>query len=271
MAVETYALKGGDSGRERLRVLSRVLRPQMLDLFRKAGLQEGMACLDIGCGGGDATFDMARMTGARGRAVGIDLDDEKLALARREAQSLGLTNVEFAQADAMAEAASNGAFDFVYARQLLCHVEEPARVIGQMIEFAAPGAVIAAEDIDFSGYFCHPPCPELHRYMDLVRAVMRARGGDADIGPKLPGLFGEAGLAGIEMKVAQPAATTGEIKMIQPLTMAIVTDAVVADGLCDAAEVERITETLLAFAEDPSTVMSVPRFVQVWGRKPRPV
>ena len=268
MSVENYAIRGGSAGRERLRILSRVLRPQTLDLLERAGLQESMMCLDMGCGGGDVTFEMAAIVGQKGLVVGLDFDDEKLELAREEAKSRDLTNIEFRNADAMAIASELATFNFVFARQLLCHVANPSHVLNQMIAYASPGGVIAVEDIDFSGYFCHPPCPELHEYMDLVRRTMRARGGNADIGPELPGLLMNAGLQKVEMQVAQPAATNGEVKLIQPITMDSVTEAVVAEGLGGEADVKRITDALLAYAEDPNTVMSVPRFIQAWGRKP---
>ncbi|HSM31865.1 MAG TPA: class I SAM-dependent methyltransferase, partial [Woeseiaceae bacterium] len=159
MSVGSYVIRGGTAGRERLRLLSRILRPQTLDLFRKAGLAEGVNCLDIGCGGGDASFEMARIVGPSGLVLGIDLDDEKLALARAEAAELGLSNVEFRHADAMDPSAGRERFGFVFARQLLCHVADPAGVIRQMLDHAAPGGILAIEDIDFRGHFCWPPCP----------------------------------------------------------------------------------------------------------------
>jgi ubiquinone/menaquinone biosynthesis C-methylase UbiE len=64
MQKSDYVIRGGIEGRERLRILSRVMRPTTLDLLRRVGIRPGMACLEIGCGGGDLAFDMARMVGA---------------------------------------------------------------------------------------------------------------------------------------------------------------------------------------------------------------
>ncbi len=80
-----------------------------------------MACLEIGCGGGDLAFDMARMTGASGTVVGMDFDRKELDLAKNEAASLKLDNLEFRLADITA--AEPGAdFDLVHARFLLTHL-----------------------------------------------------------------------------------------------------------------------------------------------------
>lgn len=269
MSIEQYAIRGGRAGRERLRILSRVLRPQTLALFHSAGVGEGMACLDMGCGGGDVSFELAMIAGPKGRVLGIDIDDEKLAIARDEASAKGLDNVEFRNADAMHDADEINAFDFTFARQLLCHVPDPAHVLKEMITYASPGGLVAVDDVDFSGYFCHPPSPAFDRYLSLLRQTMRSRGGNADIGPELPSLLIAAGLENVEMRVVQLAATQGEMKLIPPISMDNFTEAVVADGLANAREVKEITDALYAYAENPETVMSMPRHIQAWGRAPQ--
>ena len=52
-------------------------------------------CLDLGCGGGEVTFDLARLGGARRHVIGVDMDEDKLALARQSIPGQGVTNVEF--------------------------------------------------------------------------------------------------------------------------------------------------------------------------------
>jgi len=83
-----YVIRGGSAGRERLRMLSRVMHPTSSSLFDRLALHEGQSCLDVGCGGGDATLELARRVGPRGRVVGVDIDATKLELARAEAAEL---------------------------------------------------------------------------------------------------------------------------------------------------------------------------------------
>src|SRR5262249_59206078 len=115
-----YACRGGLAGRERLRVLARVMQPSTAALFDRLGVRAGMTCLDVGCGGGDVTVELAHRVGPRGRVVGVDIDAAKLDLARQEAEALGLRNVEFRQADVRSETVG-AEFDVVYARFLLSH------------------------------------------------------------------------------------------------------------------------------------------------------
>ena len=73
-----YVIRGGAAGRARLGVIARTLRSSTLALLKRAGLVKGMMCLDLGCGGGDVTLEMARLAGPHGRALGIDVDEVKL-------------------------------------------------------------------------------------------------------------------------------------------------------------------------------------------------
>ena len=77
-----YLIRGGIAGRERLRVLARVMRPGTLALLERAGVTAGLRCLDVGCGGGDVTFDLASLVGITGHVVGVDLDPTKVEIAK---------------------------------------------------------------------------------------------------------------------------------------------------------------------------------------------
>jgi hypothetical protein len=55
------------------------------------------------------------------------------------------------------------------------------------------------EDIDYAGNFAYPPCAALNRHVAIYREVVRRRGGDADIGPKLRTMVIDAGLADVSL------------------------------------------------------------------------
>jgi len=264
----TYVIRGGIEGRERLRLLSRVMRPTTMGLFQRLGVRSGMSVLDVGCGGGDVTMELARAVGAEGLAVGTDIDDTKLAMARAEAIGGHIANVEFRSADA-ASPGDLGDFDLVYTRFLLTHLPDPAGVLANMWRSVRPGGLLAIEDIDFDGSFCHPPHAAYDRYVELYTAAVRRRGGDPCIGPRLPGMLVDAGCECVEMNVVQPAGIVGEAKLVTPITMENIADAVRVEGLADDAEIEQVAMDLYALARDERTVMSIPRIVQVWAYRPK--
>src|SRR5262245_34382381 len=89
-AVNSYVLRGGAAGAERLGLLGRVMGPTTEALQLRAGLAPGMRCLDAGCGAGMVALALARRVGPGGQVVGVDVDEAALDLARRQAHEQNL-------------------------------------------------------------------------------------------------------------------------------------------------------------------------------------
>jgi ubiquinone/menaquinone biosynthesis C-methylase UbiE len=261
-----YIIRGGVEGRERLRVLARVVRPITLSLLHRAGIRPGMACLDMGCGGGDATFDLARLAGPEGRVVGVDLDPVKIDIARAEARAQKLENVEF-RVGSVLDAVEESRFDLAHVRFVLSHLPNAAKALERMRQALRPGGILVVADVDFSGYFSHPESAALERYVDLYTEAGRRRGGDPHIGPRLPALLAHAGFENVHIDVVQQAGIEGEVKLLTPLTMEAIADSVVAEGLASRQEIDQVVAELYRFAGDPSTVLSGPRIVEAWATR----
>lgn len=264
MISKHYAIRGGVEGRERLRVLARVMRPTTLALFDRVGISPEATCLDVGCGGGDVTLDIARVVVPLGKVVGTDIDNKKLELAWADARSQRLTNVEFRTANAE-DPLGVAEYDLVYARFLLTHLSDPAACINRMCDALKPGGLLVVEDIHFSGHFSFPESAALRRYVQLYMETVLARGGDPNIGPRLPLLLADAGLRRIGMNVVQPAGFEGEVKLLNPITMENIAEAILTEGLATCEEIDKLVRELYELAYDARTVVSIPRIVQAWG------
>jgi len=263
----TYAIRGGQSGRERLRVLSHVMQAGTFEFLDKLNIRPGMACLDVGCGGGDVARELARRVGATGRVVALDMDGAQLQIVREEAIALNIHNIDYQVADVANPPSDLGIFDLAYTRFLLCHLTNPMQVLSWMAKCLRLGGVLAVEDVDLTGQFCHPPLPAFERYVALVGEVMRARGGDPLLGLKLPRMLIEAGLRIGGVTVNQPADIDGDVKLICALTMENVADAVVNDSLVTRDDVDQLVANLYECARDERTFVGVMRRIQVWGRR----
>lgn len=265
-SLKHYALRGGVEGHERLKVLSRVMHASTCAVLDQIGISEGMVCLDIGCGSGDVTFELARRVGANGKAVGADIDHTKLDLARAEASQLDLSNIEFRIMDIRDQPEANE-FDFVHARFLLTHLSDPIDAVEAFHQQLKPGGWCLLQDIDFTGLFVYPESFSFRRYHELYCHVVRKRGGDPDIGPRLPLLLKGRGFTHVHVNVVQPVACEGEVKLINALTMENIADAVLEDKLASREEIDSIVRDLYDYAANPATVAGTPRIVQSWGQK----
>jgi ubiquinone/menaquinone biosynthesis C-methylase UbiE len=261
-----YAICGGKEGKERLDLLARVLLPTTMQLLNRAGLIRGMKCLDVGCGGGHVAISMARVLGPEGCVIGTDTDAEILAFARDDAEAAKVTTVKFRQVDACA-CVWHEEFDVAYARFLFSHLNQPEKCLAAMVQACARGGTIVIEDTDFAGSFCYPNCAAYQRYNELYQVLVQRMGGDPNIGSKLPAMLHRAGIQAVELNVIQPTHIRGEGKLMAPVTMLRISDALTAEGLASETEVTQILTELNYIAADAETVISLPRIFQVWGKR----
>jgi SAM-dependent methyltransferase len=265
-----YIMRGGLEGRERLRVLARAMHPTTAALFDRVGVVAGMRCLDVGCGGGDVTRELARQAAPGGSALGIDIDGAKIELAAAEAAADGGA-IEFRQCDIL-ETDFEPEFDLIYVRFVLTHLVDPAATVARMARWLRPATGrLVVEDIDFTGSFFHPASSAYDRYADLYTRTAHARGVDPNIGPRLPGLLADAGCRDVHLNVVQPAgrSPTGherDVKLVSPLTLEIIADSVIAEAIARREEIEPVVDELYRLAADETTVLAIPRIVQAWGR-----
>jgi 2-polyprenyl-3-methyl-5-hydroxy-6-metoxy-1,4-benzoquinol methylase len=120
----SYVIRGGEAGKARLRVISHALWPTTLNLLNSAGIKPGMACLDVGCGGGDVAMETARLVGPSGRVTGIDMGSAKIQIAQQEAERETVTNVKSLELD-IDHLGHATEYDLAYRRLFLTHLRDP--------------------------------------------------------------------------------------------------------------------------------------------------
>ncbi len=101
-------------------------------------IKEGMSVLDVGCGWGDMSLQVADMVGEKGRVVGIDCVDAFLEEARKDAASKGVANTEFQRGDAEIALPENE-FDYVVARFGTMFFTNPVAALRRMRLALKPG------------------------------------------------------------------------------------------------------------------------------------
>ena len=261
----SYIIEGGQGGHARLAVLSRVMAAPTAALLDRFEPLEGRTVVDAGCGGGDVAFELARRVGPDGRVVGLDMDEEKLSLARAEAAARGVSNVEFHAASVVDPWPVKGAA-LVHARFLLTHVPEAEQVLARAREALAEGGVLAVQDIDYQGQFCDPPCEAFDRAGELyVQAALHA-GVDPFIGRRLTRMLEDAGFTCVDGDLVQPFGRDGDVAEIPCVTFERIAAAVIKAGLASAEEAAGIASDLRAFAARPDSTLSLPRIFRAWGR-----
>jgi len=156
-------------------------------------LAPGMSLLDVGCGPGTITVDLAPRV-APGPVVGVDRAAEVLAEADALLADRPATNVTFEPGDISGLAFADGTFDVVHAHQVLQHLADPVAALVEMGRVCRPGGIVAARDGDYGGMTWYPADPVLDRWLVMYRAVARSNGGEPDAGRHLLAWARQAGI-----------------------------------------------------------------------------
>ncbi|MCU1361417.1 MAG: Methyltransferase type 11 [Ilumatobacteraceae bacterium] len=146
-------------------------------------LGPGLRVLDVGCGPGTLTADLAERV-APGATHGIDLEPSVIAEARRVASDRGMSTLTFEAAD-VHELTEPGGYDVVHAHQVLQHVPDPVSTLRAMRDQLSQGGVVAARDADYSAMTWWPHDPLIDRWLEIYRAVTQRNGAQCDAGRRL--------------------------------------------------------------------------------------
>lgn len=161
-----------------------------------AHLRPAARVLDIGCGPGTISIDLARRV-SRGSVLGLDREESVIATATVAGIESGVPNVEFAVGDIYNLDAGDGSFDVVHAHQVLQHLSDPVAALREMRRVCCPGGVVAVRDSDYQAFTWFPANPGLDRWLELYRSVARGNDAEPDAGRRLRSWALEVGFSEI--------------------------------------------------------------------------
>ena len=159
-------------------------------------LHPGDSLLDVGCGPGTITLDIAGRV-APAPVLGIDASAAVIVDAADAAARSGVRNVEFAVGDVYALEHADASFDIVHAHQVLQHVADPVAALREMRRVCRPNGVVAARDSIYRAFTWYPRDARLDRWLELYCAVAQANGGEPDAGSRLRAWALDAGFGAV--------------------------------------------------------------------------
>ena len=142
-------------------------------------LRPGVSVLDVGCGVGSITADIAARV-APGPVVGIDPAPEAAAATRERSD-----RVRVAIGSGYRLPFADRSFDIVHAHQVLQHLSDPVAALVEMRRVCRPGGVVAVRDADYAAMTWWPEADGLDAWLSVYRAVARSNDAEPDAGRRL--------------------------------------------------------------------------------------
>ena len=198
MTEREYVLGTGDDELARLGLQNRLWSDTVVGTWRRARIAPGERALDVGCGPGFAAFDLAHLVTPAGAVVGVDESEAFVGHANEQARRRGLPQVRARVGDVQRleeVLAGEAPFDFAYARWVLCFVSDPEAVVRGVAAALRPGGRLVVHDyFNYGSMTTAPRCESHDRAVAATMRSWRARGGDPDVGQRLPALLRAHGL-----------------------------------------------------------------------------
>ncbi|KAM0426615.1 hypothetical protein ACHAQK_012328 [Fusarium lateritium] len=160
-------------------------------------LHNGFTLLDVGCGPGSITIDIARRFPSA-RVLGLDSDSDAISMARSNAESAGVANVLFEIGDGLNLAAAStpdsifntilnveGGFDVVHTHQLHMHVQDAAKLMCELRAVSKPcGGLVCCRESDHGMVAFWPEKESMKQFISAIPMMLLGRGQDPYVGRK---------------------------------------------------------------------------------------
>lgn len=263
-----YILGTHEAEIERLGLQHRVWRAAALRVWREAGLRSGQRVLDIGCGPGFGSIDLAEIVGPRGQVVGYErsrrfLDHVNIVSAQR-----GLA-IEAIAADLDRQIFPPAMADAAWCRWVLSFVQKPAALISRIADGLKPGGVVIFHEYcDYRSWRLGPPSDDFARFVDAVMHSWRSAGGEPDIGLELPMMLDACNMKIVQMRPLVETIFPDSFVWEWPDAFARVNiDRLVELGHVTAAERERALAALDRAKHGSGHFMVTPTVLEIVARK----
>lgn len=239
-------------------------------LWRRAGFRPGQTILDLGCGPGYTSIDLAQLVGPKGCVIALDTSARFIDHLRATAASLKLNQIEAQVADAEQLDLPANSIDGAYSRWMFCFLADPKEVLSAVARSLRPGGPIAITDyFNQQAETVAPKSEAIDRVFRAIGEAWQVRGGDPDIAGRLPRLLADCGLEVQELypmiRIGRPGSL--EWEWIETIVFNFL-PTMIELGVLSAADRKAFEAQWEERREDPYSFFCSPPVIDIIATKP---
>lgn len=238
-----------------------------------AGITPGMRVLEIGCGNGEVTQELAELVGPSGSVVALDRNEGGLAMARERMQEQGIEHVRFAAADVTGDLSALAAlqgepFDALAGRRVLMYLPDPSAVLSRLVGRLHSGGLVVFEETDSTMVPARiSPMVAHDQVTAWLRRMLIAEDANPAMGFALPATLVQAGLRFERIRAEAVILGQGTQYPLSVL-LKLMQSRLIAADIATQAEVDSLADQLDAEALDPTNVYIGAMSFCAWAYKP---
>lgn len=221
--------------------------------------------LDLGCGPGFGTRELAYMVGDHGKVIGVDLSPSYTKFCQKVADTHGLSNIELMTTSFDEMQLEEESLDGIYHRWALAWIPNPEEVIAKLYNALKPGGVIVSHEYyDWSFFQTEPKLPALNHAIGKAFQSFTDSPGDINIGRHLPRLFDNIGLEVISTRSMSKIAYNYDTTWQWPLSfLELYVPKLEQMGLLTKEEISAALDELKELEELPGSSIACPAMYEV--------
>lgn len=266
-----YVLGTNDAELVRLGYQHRVWAGPTADAWERAGIHPGAHVLDVGCGPGYGTFDLAQLVGESGRVYAVDVSARFVGHLAEEARRRGIGHIEARVEDLETLSVPASSVDFAFARWVLCFLRNPERAVERVARALRPGGAFVVMDYsNYEAFRIAPRSAAMERVIGAVAASFRTHGGNPDVGLDVPGYMVRAGLQVRSIRPIVRLARPGSALWDWPWTFFVnFLPVLVESGGISESDRDAFVRDWQERSVDPGAFLMTPPMTEIIGVAPR--
>jgi ubiquinone/menaquinone biosynthesis C-methylase UbiE len=208
---------------------------------------------------GETTRQLAGKLDNGVELIGVDQDPNLIEVAR-SVSGPAEGKITFQQGDAAHLSFEDQTFDFVFARYLLHHLDQPQVVLAEMLRVCKSGGIVAVQEPDCAKQYCYPESWAYEKIPDIYSRVFA----NPFIGRQLYSLFQQLDCPSPHIDVMTIAGVNVELRRSYRMVMEAIGPVLIEKGILDAQELQEMGEELRRVEEQDDVLCVWSPTFSVW-------